>query len=177
MDLKQLRQILAQKYFNEFTPVDLLKVCGAYWRHDGQGYYNIMELMKFPNVRKFVSRLLVDKLRRVYSEKRIDVVVSSSYSFVTGQAVSDKIGCVSVCTERVTRGQMWTGKVSLPAKVRILLVENLITTTETVTEVINALDKALGHSNFEFITYEGKIVVVAVGHCPAKLPIEYDNFY
>lgn len=195
MDLEQMRKLLALKYLGPFTPVELLKLCEACWKYDyetmrgphailasgkhSDGYYNVTELMKFPNFRNFISLLLVDKFRKVCSGGRIDVVVSSSYADISiGQSVVDRTkATVSVYTEKVGQEQKWTGRFSLPKGSKVLLVEDLITTMRTVEEVKNALEETLGSSNFEFITYKGKIVVLTVVHRPAELPANYNNFF
>lgn len=126
-----------------------------------------------------MSVLLVDKFRKVCSGGRIDAVVSSSYAGISaGQSVVDRTkAAVSVYTEKVGQKQKWTGRFSIPKGSKVLLVEDLITTMRSVGEVKNALEEALGSSNFEFITYKGKIVVLSVVHRPFELPATYDNFF
>lgn len=195
MDLKQMRKLLALKHLGPFTSAELFKLCEAYWKYDyetkkgphailasdkhSDGYFVVAELTKFPNFRNFMAAALVDKLKSIYGGERIDAIVSSSYSGISiGQAVADRMkGVVSVYTEKVDQKQKWTGKFRLPQKAKVLLVDDLITTMGTVEEVKNTLEEALGSSNFEFITYEGKIVVLTLAHRPAKLPVNYDKFF
>lgn len=74
------------------------------------GYFNVSEVLKYPNIRMILACRLAAQLECAGVNKEdIDLVVSSSYAaFPLGQEISDAMGVPSVYTEKDDKVQKWT---------------------------------------------------------------------
>ncbi len=193
MSLETERKILAIPQYTNMTIVQLFKLCGAYWVYSGgkgeshalltsglhsNGYFNVSEILKYPNLRRILACRLAAELELAGINKEdTDLIISSSYAaFPFGQAISDAMGIPSVYTEKDDKIQKWSGRFQTPKGARVLQVEELLTTVGTTLHVRDALLQ--GEKNpFEFVKKNGKIVVATIIHRPAKLPIKYESHH
>jgi len=169
-------------------PLDLLKEEGAYYECSGEGphpilkskrhagdFYNFSDALKKFHVRKFFAKRAVDKIMEL-GVGPIDVVVSSAYAAIPfGLEVADLLGADFIYTEKERGGQVWSGRFSIDnsKKVSVLPVEDVVTSSETVNNVINAVKTGLASSSYNFVRYGPNIVVATAIHRPPSLPARY----
>lgn len=169
-------------------PLDLLKEEGAYYEYSGEGphpelkskrhagdFYNFSDALKKMYVRKFFAKRAVDKIMEL-GVGPIDMVVSSAYAALPfGLEVADLLGADFIHTEKEGDGQIWGGRFSIDdsKKVSILPVEDVVTSSETVNSVINAVKIGLASSDYKFVRYGPNIVVATAIHRPPLLPARY----
>lgn len=191
MSLESERQILNIPTYTNMSTEQLFIRCGAYWVYAGKpdephgilttgyhsdGYFNVSEPLKYPNIRKiFACRLGAQLECAGLNKEDINLVVSSSYAaFPFGQSISDAMGVPSVYTEKDDKIQKWTGRFGISDGAIILHGEELVTTLGTALHVYKAILEAQKNS-FQFAKIDGKIVVATIVHRPAKLPVDYEN--
>jgi hypothetical protein len=140
------------------------------------GYINLNAVLQSPKLCEVFAEQLVQKLEtHGITKETVDVVVSSSYAaIVFGYAVARQLGVEFVFTERIDNEQTFGERFILAPGVRILQVEELITTLGTAKDV---KDKVLNRNpEARFVQLDGKTVVATVVHRPEELPITYEDY-
>lgn len=140
------------------------------------GYINLNIVLQSPQLCEILAEQLVRKLNsQGITKKDIDVVVSSSYAAIlVGYAVARQLGVDFVFTEKLEGQQIFGERFVLSPGVRILQVEELITTTKTSRGVKAAVLN--NNPEAKFLEVEGKTVVATIIHRPSKLPIVYKDY-
>ena len=191
MSLETERKILEIPKYTSMSTEQLFILCNAYWvysRKPGEphavltsnlhsdGYFNVSEALKYPNIRKiFACRLAAQLECAGIKKENVDLIVSSSYAaFPFGQELSSAIVVPSVYTEKTENGQKWTGRFGISSGARVLHAEELVTTSGTTLRVSEAILEA-EKNPFRFVEINGKAVVATIIHRPSKLPIKYEK--
>jgi len=174
--------------------LDFFKPCDAVWVHSkdpkdphaklsipspsgedrcSNAYFNCPEVTKYPNLCEILAWQLVLKLAEVgINKKNVDYVVGSPYSAITfSYAVAGLLNAVHVFAQKDPsdpKGKKMIFKNDLPEDVRILQVEELITTSGTFKKVRKAVIKKNPGKGLIFLPTIGAIV-----YRPAELPKTY----
>jgi len=159
----------------------------AFWQYEGEpspekphaeltsglcsgGYFDVPRVLRYPKVAEILGRQLGWRLRDSAVLGRVDWVVSSAYAaIVFGHEVAKVLNAVFLNTEKDPtnpKKQLWQ-KQTIPGGSRVLQVEELITTTQTLEEVRRAVieDNA---EPVEFLPIVGTLVLR-----PEKILSEY----
>lgn len=188
MDVEKARKILTIK---NIEPKEALKLCDAIWIYEGKreephalltsgkhsdGYINLNAVLQFPNLCKILASHLIELLRREkITREKIDAVVSSSFAAITfGYEVARQLGVIFAFTEKKGNEQEWSGRFELLEGVKILQVEELVTTLCTARKVKNAVLSA--NPKVKFAELGGKTVVATIVWRPEKLPPEEPDY-
>lgn len=191
MDIETVRAILRESEV-EWSVETAFRRCEAMWMYRGyqeephpeltskkhsNGYFDVNAALQFPNKRETITRLTVDALKNHgISRDNLDFVVSSSEAARPfGQELATQMGVVSIFTEKVGNDQFWTGRFEIPEGARVLQAEELITTLGTTEKVRDAVENSNPYP-FEWVTLNGKPLVVTVVHRPTELPITYSDY-
>ncbi|XOA42848.1 MAG: hypothetical protein ACKKMO_03595 [Candidatus Nealsonbacteria bacterium] len=172
------------------TEKDILhwfNLCDAFWFHDGDpkkphaeltsgmcsnGYANCPEVLKHPNLNEILALQLVRLLRENRIGK-VDWVIGSAYADITfSYEVAKALGAIHGFTEKdptePKKKRMLWKRMTIPAKAKVLQVEELITTSGTFKEVRRAVREG-NSEQVNFLPIVGVLV-----HRPPKLPIDYE---
>ncbi len=176
------------KVLTEEEILHLFNLCGAFWFHDGDpkkshaeltsgmcsnGYVNCPEVLKHPNLNEILALQLVRLLLRENGIGKVDWLIGSAYADITfSYEVAKALGAIHGFTEKdpinPEKKRMLWKRMTIPAKAKVLQVEELITTSGTFKEVRRAVRE--GNSEpVNFLPIVGVLV-----HRPPKLPIDYE---
>jgi len=162
----------------------------AYWIYDGEpspekahaeltsglcsnGFFDCLLVLRYPNIAEILGRQLGEI--SIEEIDHVDWVVSSSYAAITfGHEVAKALGAIFMLVEKDPndpqgKKMLWR-RMTVPAKARVLQVEELITTSGTFKEVRRAVEDGNSIKPVNFISSVGALI-----HRPPKLPIEYDG--
>lgn len=191
MDIAKVRKILRKDESDFVSVEDTFRECEAIWTYHGypqephpllaskkhsNGFSDVNQVLQFSNYRKKITKIVVAALAaRGITKDNVDFIVSSSEAARPfGQELETQMGVASVFTEKLGDDQVWTGRFEFPEGSRVLQAEELITTIGTTEKVRDAILK--NPYPFEFVTLDGKPLVVTVVHRPPELPKTYDNY-
>ena len=164
-----------------------LKNEDAYWEYQGEpsserphaelsgggcsnGFIDMSAILKYPYICEILGRELGKRLKM--SGVETDWVISSPYSAITlGHEVAKELGAIfghpiKDPSDPKKKRMLWRGRL-IPAGSRVLQVEELITTTSTVREVRDAVERA--HK----VYLQWSVMVGTAVHRPALLPVVY----
>jgi orotate phosphoribosyltransferase len=163
-------------------------ICDAAWIHDGDpkkphaeltsglcsnGFFDCMRVLKYPNLNEILGHQLAQLLRREGVEK-VDWVIGSPYAAITfSYEVAKTLGAIHGFVEKDPtdpkgKRMLWQ-RMRIPAGSYVLQVEELITTSGTMTEVWRAVEEGNGEP-VNILPIVGALV-----HRPPKLPVDYGN--
>ena len=138
------------------------------------GSVNLDPILAFPNLRKIISAMLGAKIEIEIKNKlnqKIDMVVSSSYSALLAEALSDKINTACAFTQNVNQVQKWTKRFRIPPSAHVLQVEGVVFSLDIVRQVKEAvLEKNPG---VKFVKDNGKTIIAAVVSLIPEKPQDY----
>mgnify|MGYP002640005833 CR=1 FL=1 len=190
MDNKKIREILEfnPKGESSITPISLLGGTEAYWVFDdaavfddktnqphailasgkhSDGYFNISKALQFSNI----CEIFANMIKRAYCENvgvAIDAVVSSSYAALPlGAEVARQLDTMFFFTEKDGEGQKWSGRFELVDGMKLLHIEDVISTLSTAEKVHKAVADA--NPNVKFLEKDGKAIVLTIVHRPSVL--------
>lgn len=187
MDIQTVRAILREREEDFESPEAAFRKCEAMWTYHGypgephpilaskkhsNGYFDVNQVLQFSNYRRIITRIIVAALA---DHDNVDFIVSSSEAARPfGQELETQMGVASVFTEKVRDDQVWTGRFEFPEGAKVLQAEELITTIGTTEKVREATKK--NPYPFDFVTLDGKPLVVTVVHRPTELPQTYTDY-
>lgn len=162
----------------------------AYWQYEGDpcperphaelsgggcsnGFIDMPAILKYPYICEILGRELGGYLKEYGVET--DWVISSPYSAITlGHEVAKEMGAIFAHpikdpSDSKQKRMLWRGK-SIPARSRVLQVEELITTASTVWEVRSAVEEAHKGGQLQWLGIVGTVV-----HRPESLFVVYTD--
>jgi orotate phosphoribosyltransferase len=170
-------------------------LCDAAWVHDGDpkkphaeltsgmcsnGYFDCARVLCYPNLCEILARQLIQRMIKKDLTPP-DYVIGSAYAAITFSYEVAKIlryfygfsalhGFVEKDpTDPKGKRMLWQ-RMKIPAGSSILQVEELITTSGTMTEVQRAVKEGQGEDKVNFLPIVGALV-----HRPPKLPADYGD--
>lgn len=192
MERRDLLTINPRDYDDRvLTPEEVLPwfdLCDAVWLHDGDpkkphaeltsglcsnGFFDCWRVLCYPNLSEILARQLARVLREK-NVKYVDWVVGSPYAAITfSYEVARALGAVHGFAEKDPadpkgKRMVWQ-RVRIPAGFAVLQVEELITTSGTMTEVRRAIEEG-NKEKVSFLPIVGALV-----HRPPSLPVDYGD--
>ncbi|MBL7142457.1 MAG: hypothetical protein ISS83_02290 [Candidatus Pacebacteria bacterium] len=185
-----IRQIDPKKMVAAF-PDEILywfDLCDAAWIHDGDpkkphaeltsgmcsnGFFDCMRVLKYPNLAEILAKQLAKELKN-QGISTPDWVIGSAYATITfSYEVAKAFGAVHGFVEKDPvdlkgKNMLWA-RMKIPAGAKVLQIEELITTSGTMTEVRRAVEEGNGEP-VNFLPIVGALV-----HRPPKLPADYGD--
>jgi len=139
------------------------------------GFFDCLKVLRYPNIAEILARQLVNKLVWKEGIRNISWVVSSSYaSIVFGHEVAKALKAIFLMTEKDLEdsggNKMIWSRMTIPAHVKVLRVEELITSGHTFKEVTRAVEEGNEIKQVNFVPIVGTLI-----HRPLKLPADYDG--
>lgn len=163
-------------------------LCDAAWVHDGDpkkphaeltsgmcsnGFFDCMRVLKHPNLTEILAKQLTNKMVDQEISKP-DWVVGSAYAAITfSYEVAKALGAIHGFVEKDSadpkgKKMLWA-RMKIPTGAKVLQIEELITTSGTMTEVRRAVEEGNGET-INFLPIVGALV-----HRPPKLPADYGD--
>jgi adenine/guanine phosphoribosyltransferase-like PRPP-binding protein len=160
----------------------------AFWQYEGEpsldkphaeltsglcsgGYFDVPRVLRYPNIAEILGRQLAWRLQDSVSLGRVDWVVSSAYAaIVFGHEVAKELRAIFLNTRKDPsdpKKQLWQEQ-TIPAGSRVLQIEELITTTQTLEEVRRVVTESNTGKPVNFLPVAGTLVLR-----PEKLLPEY----
>jgi orotate phosphoribosyltransferase len=104
-------------------------------------YYQSAQIFQHPSLAEKVG----DEIARIFRDKQVDVVVSPAVGgIILGFAVALSLGCRAIFTEREQGRMTLRRDFSIQKGEKVLIVEDVVTTGDSVREVIDIVRKAGG---------------------------------
>jgi hypothetical protein len=140
------------------------------------GFFDCLQVLRYPNIAEILARQL--RQRIMLREHMIPLyghlwVVSSSYAAITlGHEVAKAMKAIFMMAEKDEKDpkKMVWRRMTIPDTVRVLQVEELVTTSQTFQEVRRAVEEGNAVKPVNFIPTVGALV-----HRPPKLPVDYNG--
>ncbi len=141
------------------------------------GFVHVGSVLQFPGLREDITIMALAALQNQgIAPFDVDFIVASSNAARPfTQALGYKLLIPDVWTEKINGKQVWTGRFEIPEGGRVFHGEELITTIDTTQKVHKALLEGNPHP-VEFVTIDGKPVVITIVHRPTELPKVYPDF-
>lgn len=191
MEKINLLEIDPKDYERVLTGNEILHwfdLCDAAWVHDGDpkkphaeltsgmcsnGFFDCMRVLKYPNLAEILGWQLARKLEGYMSET-VDWVIGSAYAAITfSYEVAKALRAIHSFVEKDSadlkgKKMLWA-RMKIPAGAKVLQIEELITTSGTMTEVRRAVEEGNGEP-VNFLPIVGALV-----HRPPRLPADYGD--
>jgi len=165
--------------------LEWLGACDACWVHSGRagdphalltkgghsnGFFNCLQVLKYVNLSEILANQLARRIREIIGDQRVGWVIASPMAGITfGHDVARALGAsVFMFTEKGPNKTMLFNRMMIPKGVRVLQIEELITTSGTLNTVKQAVDEAHSPYSINWIP-----VIGAVVHRPPQLPITH----
>lgn len=175
------------------TILNWFELCDAAWIHDGDpkkphaeltsglcsnGFFDCMRVLKYPNLAEILGWQLAWKLsghsQDIAKAAVADWVIGSPYAAITfSYEVAKALKATHGFTEKDPvdpkgKKMLWA-RMKISAGAKVLQIEELITTSGTMTEVRRAVEEGNGEP-VNFLPIVGALV-----HRPPKLPADYGD--
>ncbi len=158
----------------------ILKLCDALWIHLGKptdphaeltsgkhsnGFVNVLKALVYPNLRRIFAHQLVRVLDQHYLDDCGDHITKGLFNWVVGSdhagaalalAVGEELDVMSTFTEKEqvagSKRQIWNRHTIEPGQI-VLQVEELVTTSLTLSAVRAGIREGTSHTDFSFGPY------------------------
>jgi orotate phosphoribosyltransferase len=166
--------------------VAVMEKCDGIWMHNGDfanahaeltsgkcsnGFFNCLKALKYINLNEIFAYHLAARIRQEIGDMPVDWVIGSPMAGITfSYAVARYLGAgIQMFTEKDSevKGRMLWKREVIPEGDSVLQIEELITTSQTLNEVQNAIERDNPHP-VNWIPLIGVFV-----HRPSKLPVAH----